>query len=125
MTDSITVALPWPDKALWQNRRTHWTIVRNATKSLRQRAHFEAQWAGSRHLTITGQPHLAWTIHPPDKRRRDLPNVIAALKPAIDGIQDALGIDDQHFLHEWPQEFGEFVQGGKITVTISNGGSEK
>jgi len=122
MTDSITVTLPWPDRALWQNSRAHWTIARSATRALRQRAHWEMQWAGSRYLTITSRPVLTWTIQPPDKRRRDMPNVIGALKPAIDGIQDALGIDDQHFLHQWPQEFGEPVTGGKITVTISNGG---
>lgn len=120
MTESITVTLPWPDRALWQNSRVHWTVRRSATKSHRQRAHFEAQWAGSRHLRITGQPLLVWAIHPPDKRRRDLPNVIGALKPAIDGIQDALGIDDRHFLHQWPQHFGEPVKGGLIIVKISS-----
>jgi len=121
MTENITVTLPWPDRALWQNSRAHWTVRRSATKSHRQRACFEVQWAGRCGLIITGQPQLAWTIHPPDRRRRDLPNVIAALKPAIDGIQDALGIDDQHFLHQWPKEFSEPERGGKITVTITSG----
>lgn len=124
MSSAITITLPWPDRALWQNARVHWAVRSSASRSHRQRACFEAVWAGAKHLEITGRPRLAWTLQPPDKRRRDLPNVIAALKPAIDGIQDALGIDDQHFLHEWPARFADPVKGGAVVVTIKNQGEE-
>lgn len=123
MTQSITITLPWPDRALWQNARVHWAVIRSATRSHKERACFEAVWAGAKHLQITGRPRLVWTIHPPDKRRRDLPNAIAALKPAIDGIQDALGIDDTHFLNQWPEEFAEPVKDGKVIVTITSEGN--
>lgn len=124
MTASITVTLPWPDRALWQNARVHWTALRSATRSARQRAHWECQSAGIRYLTITGRPLLAWTFHKPPRSRADLPNVIGAQKPAIDGIQDALGIDDNGFRHIWPQDFAENRPGGAVVVTISDGGKD-
>lgn len=124
MTTSITVTLPWPDCALWQNARVHWAVLRSATRAARQRAHWECQWAGVRYLTITGRPLLTWHVAPPDRRKRDFENFKAAMKPAIDGIQDALGIDDTHFRHEWPRWFAEPVKGGNITVTISDGGKD-
>ena len=33
----------------------------------------------------------------PDKRNRDLDNCLAAAKPQIDGIADALGVNDKRF----------------------------
>lgn len=53
-----------------------------------------------------------------------MPNLIGALKPSLDGIQDALGIDDQHFRNEWPQDFAEIMKGGSVVVTISDGGKD-
>jgi crossover junction endodeoxyribonuclease RusA len=34
------------------------------------------------------------TFFPPDKRRRDLDNMLASLKSGLDGVSDVVGIDD-------------------------------
>jgi crossover junction endodeoxyribonuclease RusA len=40
---------------------------------------------------------LAITFHAPDKRRRDMDNAIAAMKPQLDGLADAMRVDDNRF----------------------------
>ena len=124
MTDAITIRLPWPDAALWQNVRVHWRVKSVATRQSRAWAAWECKAAGCSFLTFAGRPRLAWSIHKPPKSRADMSNVQAALKAAIDGIQDALMIDDNRFIHVWPEEFGERVPGGLIVVTITDGGKQ-
>ena len=52
----------------------------------------------------------------PDKRRRDLDNMLASIKSGIDGIADALGVNDSRFIYKIRRS--EAV-GGMIKVTIS------
>jgi hypothetical protein len=74
---------------------------------------------GTRAFNAAHTPRLTVTIHPPDKRRRDFSNTIAALKAHIDGISDALAVDDSKFRISWPDSFAEPVKGGKIIITIT------
>ena len=122
--NTITIRLPWPDAALWQNARVHWAVKGSATRNARANTAWECKAAGSAFLTFAGRPKLAWSIHKPPKSRADMSNVQAALKAAIDGIQDALMIDDNKFIHVWPEQFGERVPGGLIVVTITDGGNQ-
>ena len=122
--NAITIRMPWPDDALWQNVRVHWRVKSVATRQSRAWAAWECKAAGCSFLTFAGRPRLAWSIHKPPKSRADMSNVQAALKAAIDGIQDALMIDDNRFIHVWPEEFGERVPGGLIVVTITDGGKQ-
>jgi crossover junction endodeoxyribonuclease RusA len=99
------IVLPFPHKALWPNGRAHWAIKAREAKKLRQ----EAAWATrAASLRIGDSPiPLHITVHP--KRTGPAPdrdNIIAAAKHALDGIADALGINDRHF--------------AAPTVTISN-----
>jgi crossover junction endodeoxyribonuclease RusA len=99
------IVLPFPHKALWPNGRSHWAVKAREAKKLRQ----EAAWATkAASLRIGDSPiPLHITVHP--KRTGPAPdrdNIIAAAKHALDGIADALGINDRHF--------------AAPTVTISN-----
>lgn len=54
---------------------------------------------------------------PPTRGRRDLDNAYAAMKPTLDGIAQALEIDDSLFrpvLLDW----GEAKRPGKVILTI-------
>lgn len=44
-----------------------------------------------------GTIHVWLTFVPPDRRKRDDDNMIAAFKPGRDGMADALGVDDSRF----------------------------
>ena len=52
--------------------------------------------AGYRKLNFE-RVHVRVTFHPPDMRARDLDNMFASIKGGLDGLADALGIDDSWF----------------------------
>jgi len=59
---------------------------------------------------------MAYTFCPPDKRARDLDNVLAAMKAGNDGLVDAMGIDDSRW--GLSVQWGEVVKGGEVRVTV-------
>jgi len=88
-----TVTLPWPDKKLHPNSRTD----RRHTTGIRKR-YKQACWAlckaSKPDYTLT---HLDITFHPPDGRRRDMDNMLGAIKYGLDGMALAMGVDDYHW----------------------------
>ena len=110
------ITLPWPDRRLSPNARVHWSRRAKAVKLARQAALALAFEAGARKLRITGQPRIAMTFCPPDRRRRDMDNLIASMKAANDGIADALNVDDSRFISTY--SMGQPVKGGAVVVTV-------
>ena len=93
----IRVALPWPPRELSPNSRCHWAVKAKAAKKYKADA-----WALTLHATPVYLPHtgpvqVSMTFHPPDERRRDWVNMLSSTKNGIDGIAQALGIDDSRF----------------------------
>lgn len=115
---SAVLILPWPVAALWQNSRAHWRTRASATKKARTDATVIAQCCGLRRGDWESA-HFEWAFIPPDNRRRDLSNAIGATKAAIDGVADALGINDGTFTHSWPMRFEAPAKGGAIRVTVT------
>ena len=52
------------------------------------------------------RPRLTFEFHPPPRSRPDCQNLPATQKAAIDGIADALGMDDRLFLCRFPERLG-------------------
>lgn len=97
----LTVVLPWPDAKLNpnQSKGRHW----GSTSDLRGRAR-KAAWALTHEASRNGPAFdvgipisLSITFFQPDKRHRDRDNLLAALKPSLDGVADALGVNDSQF----------------------------
>lgn len=113
----IAINVPYPDGALLQNSRAHWTKKGVATADARMVARSAAAKAldGTRWnaTPLKGEAY----IFPPDKRRRDTGNTFAALKPSIDGIFDALGVDDE-LITEWRIVRGKPRPDGLIILVI-------
>jgi crossover junction endodeoxyribonuclease RusA len=61
-------------------------------------------------------------VYPPDKRRRDWDNIVASLKSGLDGIADALSIDDSRFQISIDM-LPEVVNGGRVDVVVDADGS--
>ena len=110
----VRVVLPWPDRMLSPNARTHWSVKSRATRNARTEAWLVV--GGSVRRPGWDRAHVSMTFCPPDKRRRDLDNCISSTKAARDGIADALGIDDSKF--ETTYRMGEPVKGGAVLVTV-------
>lgn len=95
----ITITLPWLDSRLLPNRKNgmHWT----ATHKIKQEALKNAFLATKKEIwgkdIGNAKKSLKIVFYAPDKRKRDLDNLLAAMKPSIDGIAQALGIDDSLF----------------------------
>lgn len=93
----MNVTLPWPLKALSPNARPHWAELSKAKKAYRQACHLLALQAGAKQFAVAGPLHVELTFYPPDRRQRDQDNMLAAMKSGLDGLADALGVDDRNF----------------------------
>ncbi len=92
----MKLVLPYPHKDLNPNKRVHWSKKHKLAHDLRYHCKILAR--GSKPVPdADGKLNLTFTFYPPDNRRRDLDNVIAAFKAGFDGLADAWGVDDRHF----------------------------
>jgi crossover junction endodeoxyribonuclease RusA len=66
---------------------------------------------------MSGTLHLTITFHPPDKRKRDIDNMLASIKSGLDGIADAIEVDDYNWVITIQR--AEPVSGGAINIGIS------
>jgi crossover junction endodeoxyribonuclease RusA len=95
----MQVILPWPAKELSPNARLHWSKAAKAKKSYRQICWALALEAKIKVSKEGGDAiHLGVTFFPPDRRGRDTDNMFAAMKAGLDGIADALGVNDKRFV---------------------------
>ncbi|GAC1572981.1 MAG: hypothetical protein NVS3B5_02210 [Sphingomicrobium sp.] len=113
--DVVTVNLPWPDRALHPNSRSHWAIKADATKRARSDAAVAALAAGLRKMSVSRLSVTA-IFCPPDNRRRDTDGCLSALKASFDGIADVTGVDD----HTWDIAIrrSDPVKGGNVLIEI-------
>ena len=89
------IELPFPAKDLWPNSRPHWAAKARAVKKARA-------WAYTATLAAKvpkpeGRMHIRLLVHPRTANRPDADNVIAACKALLDGMAEALGVDDSTF----------------------------
>lgn len=93
------IVLPWPPKELNPNNKPASKAGRMAKHRVEQNYKQACFW-----LTKEAQErlsgdrvHLTITFVPPDRRRRDLDNMHSSLKYGLDGVADALGVNDSIF----------------------------
>ncbi len=88
------IFLPWPDPRLSPNAREDRRAIAGIRKAQKDTAFWLAKKAALSFPHLSKQPHVRITFHPPDKRRRDLDNLLASIKSALDGVALATGVDD-------------------------------
>lgn len=110
------ITLPWPSPKLSPNARVHHMAKHRIAKIAKMDAAMLAYAAGKPSLPDNGPVALLWTLCPPDKRARDMDNVIASLKHAQDGVAIAWGINDARFVPTY--QWGEPVRGGRVTIEV-------
>lgn len=93
------IILPWPPVALSPNARLHWSALAKAKKAYRTECFYQARHAGiaAGMFGKDAKVHVSLEFYPPDRRHRDEDNMLASMKSGLDGLADALGIDDRHF----------------------------
>ena len=111
----VTVTLPWPPRALWPNTKAHWSKRAPVAAKARADAMLLTRAAGWIGLRAEPIP-LRITFHPPNRIRRDLDGMLSAMKPALDGVAAAMGVDDHLFRPVL--DIGEPVRGGAVIITM-------
>lgn len=119
----ITIELPWIDSALLPNRADgrKWQALAGPKKAARRIGYYtalQATW-GLPALDVEQDHALEVIYNPPQRPGPDEDNLARAMKPMIDGIAKALGINDYHF-NPVTRRRGEPIDGGKITVIIDD-----
>lgn len=89
------IVLPWPHKDLSPNARVHRMAKAKVAKEYRAACCWLVK--AERINDLEAPLHIRITFCPPDRRRRDLDNMLAALKAGLDGVSDAIGVDDVHW----------------------------
>ena len=90
------IELSYPHKSLWPNGRAHWAEKAREFK----RAKLAAAWATKAAKIKLGDSPIPISIivHPKAKGPApDTDNCVRAATAYLDGIADALGINDRHF----------------------------
>jgi crossover junction endodeoxyribonuclease RusA len=119
----LTITLPFPDSDLMPNRRLgkHWAQSNAAKKKAWDDAYILAHQAIQAYRgewTPTNQPvPVTLTFFAPDKRHRDLDNLLAASKSCLDGVAAALRMDDREF-EPVTLRRGGWSKPGTLVVTI-------
>lgn len=106
---------PWPHKSLSPNARVNRFERAKLVRAYRTGVAWEARAAGIRGGNSPAL-HVALTFCPPDNRRWDLDNMLASIKPGLDGIADVIGVDDS----KWSLSLsrGPAVKRGVVHVII-------
>lgn len=97
MTDGILLRLSFPVKALSPNARVHWAELSRARKASREEAWGEAMHMGAKNVRPAEKYTLQYIFYPPGNYKYDDDGLIHRMKPARDGIADAMGVDDNLF----------------------------
>jgi crossover junction endodeoxyribonuclease RusA len=112
----IALIMPWPImRELSPNWRGHWSGKARAKKKLRAAWAGAALEQGARRLMVDALT-VRLVFVPPDKRARDLDNLLASCKAGLDGLADVLGVDDSR----WSLAISKAAeQGGFVRVEVT------
>lgn len=115
----MIVELSWPPSALRPNASSpgNWRLKQQAAKAYKADCAILCRVAGFRRMDDARDLHVTVQFCPPDRRRRDLDNMLAAVKQGLDAVSEAIGIDDSRFGLTLLR--GEPCKPAKVVVTIA------
>lgn len=115
----MILKLPFPNKLLFPNAKNgkSWKVSHAAKVAAREYAYIAAKQAQAGFSDKGGAIPLSIVFCQPDGRKRDLDNMLAAMKSALDGVAEALGIDDKRF-RPITIDAGEVGKPGSVLVAL-------
>jgi crossover junction endodeoxyribonuclease RusA len=111
----IVIQLPYPPPALRPNASSPGSWRKKSEAAKRYKADCLILCRAAR-LHAPDATELRIEFRPPDRRRRDLDNMLASAKWAIDAIAETIGVDDSNFALTLRK--GEPTKGGMVLVEI-------
>lgn len=111
LSGDCVIELPFPPAKLSPNARCHWAQKARVFKAYK----FQCFALLARHRDqLQGRDSYELRFCPPDNRRRDLDNMLASSKAALDALALVSGVDDSKFNLTIAK--GEPVKGGAVVV---------
>ena len=107
------ITLPFPPATLNPNKRPHWAERARVFKQYKFQCFALLSQFRSE---LQGRAVFSIEFRPPDSRRRDADNLLAASKAMIDALSDITGIDDSEFAYSIAM--GAPVKGGSVVVSV-------
>lgn len=105
------IELPFPPASLNPNKRLHWASKAKAFKAYKLACFaILSQFRDE----LQGRAAFSLTFRPPDARRRDADNLLAASKASIDALSHVTGVDDSKFC--FTISMGEPRAGGAVVL---------
>ena len=95
----MRIELDFPPASLFPNRAkgTHWTVTHKTKKGYRDNSAWLTKGQMNGWKPTEGNIAMTITFVMPDKRLRDTDNCLAAAKAGLDGMAEALGVNDRQF----------------------------
>lgn len=120
----LTITLPWPPRELSPNaRHAHWSQLSRAKARYRAACALSAKRQGAARID-PGLMLVSLEFAPPDRRARDLDNLIASMKSGLDGLADVLEVDDR--LWQLSARINRDSYGiGLVRVTVERFGADE
>ena len=94
----MTFIFPWFPKELSPNSRTHWAKLAKYKRDYRIEWWATALKEARKIQLPKGKVSLTIEFYPPSRRHYDLDNCLASIKSGLDGLADALQVNDNRFL---------------------------
>lgn len=97
--DALTIKLPFPPAELFPNRKngTHWATTNKVKTKYKEDCFYLSKMQIKDRPWQDGDIRMTLVYVMPDKRHRDADNCLAASKAGLDGLADALIINDKRF----------------------------
>ena len=111
----MLIKLPWPHKDLSPNARVNWRAKHRRRHAYRHTCSWACVEQRARKIEANGVSAVI-TFCPPDARRRDMDNMLASAKAAIDAVADAVGVDDSRW--SLTLRNGEPVKNGAVIIEV-------
>ncbi len=114
------VTLPWPPKELNpnQSQKIHWAKKNRIAQDYKAACWWACRAANFEAPKTDGRIFVWIDFYPPDRRRRDEDNAIAAMKHGLDGVAKAIGVDDSRF--KLQPHFHDQI-GGMVKIRLTAG----
>lgn len=125
--DHIDIVLPWPDTMLFPNRRRgSFRKFQPYIEAARRSGFHCARLAlGRNTIRLGARNHVRLLFGMPDRRNRDLDGCVGAIKHYLDGIAQALGVDDRVFRPVLLDDCLDREKTGFVLVQIRAGDSKE
>jgi crossover junction endodeoxyribonuclease RusA len=119
--NATMLRLPFPPSELMPNSKNgkHWATTHKVKTQYKEDCFYLTKAEGKDFINDGKEIKVTLMYFMPDKRHRDVDNLLAASKAGLDGVAQALGVDDKHFqpisVYRFPGE-----KPGSLIVQLEN-----